>query len=199
MEHKSIKGDEIRKRKKSNIFVATVTIILLALIVWLIFLLKGKTTTSGDFPANIKTRSIVCGKDNAQYAYVGASESSKNTFRVIGVFNESKRLQKINFDYYVHFEDNDSAVAGESYIHHLFAKSLESNGLKYSELNNKFSVLNSKVDISLYATPDIINEYNAQYLLIKTHSEASDFSLTEDDFEHNYQSQGFICESTNEN
>ena len=163
------------------------------------YALKGRVTVSGEYPANIKTISMVCTKAGTSYPYTeaaGIEVSNENSIRVVGTFDTSKSLTKIALDYSAYFQDNPAAVNGEAHMHAALGKKLSEDGLSYSEFNNQFSIVDKKVILSFYATVDSINEDNYIYLLLPYATNNKKLPL--ETFSKHYAGKGYKCISTDQ-
>jgi len=190
------KQEPIFKYKKYLSRAAIVIVVMIAVLLLISFALKGKTTVSGEYPANIKTGAIVCNKNNASYPYIDAPDSESHrmgSVRIVGTYNESKIIEKIALDFTTIFNDKGEAEVGKAYMHGEFGKRLSADDLSFSEFDNNFSLVDKKVVVSLFAPIDKINEHNYQYLLLKS---KPDRNLLVNAFTQNYQGLGYNCVST---
>ena len=170
--------------------------VVLVLLIVLFFLLRGKNTVTGAYPASIKTSSVVCNNDKIPYPYTSHTNvgmEKEGSIRIVGTFSESKQVSKISLQYTTYFSDNASATSAEAHMHAAFAHHLKDNGLEYAEFDNYFSVVDKKVVLNLYAPFEKVNKANYQFLMLKS-IPSNGLSLSE--FEQTYKSQGFTCDST---
>ena len=177
-------------------------IIVLAIVVFIalafVYLMKGKTTVTGTYPASIKTGAIVCSKSKAQYPYVDYPESEGSTLgdaRIVGTYNEASIIQEIALDFSTYFESKDAAKIGEAVMHGEFGKRLTAEDLPYSEFNNKFSIVDKKVVMSLTASVDDLADNNYYFFLLPNNPKNG---ISIDKFKQNYANQGYKCVSTNQ-
>ena len=185
--------------KRYGLRIAITLAVMIFFSMTIVYVLKGHVTVSGEYPANIKTSSMVCTKVGASYPYTeatGIEVSKENSIRIVGIFDASKSLTKIVLDYSAYFQDNSVAVNGEAHMHAALAKKLSEDGLAYSELNNNFSIVDKKVVLSLYAPADNVNADNYTYLLLPYAT--TDKKILLETFSKHFAGKGYKCISTDQ-
>ena len=183
------------KRYASRFLIVLAVIGVFTLII--VYALKGNVSVTGEYPASIRTSSVVCNKTGITYPYTettGIEISKENSIRIVGTFDTAKSLTKIALDYSAFFKDNPAAVNGEAHMHAALGKKLSDDGLAYSELNNQFSIVDKKVVLSLYASADNINAKNYTYLLLPYAT--NDKKLPQENFSKYFENKGYKCVST---
>lgn len=188
------------KREKSvpTSKIIAISIVLLILVGAILFILgNGKTTVTGAHPANIKTYSIVCTKSSILYPYTAKADTPKeqgSTIRIVGVYGETKKIEKIALDYTVYYLNNADAINAESHVHAAFWARLAEDDFEHTLFDNQFSVIDKKVTLSFVAPVNEMTEKSYGYALLSANPNG-DLSLEE--FEKNYESNGYKCENTN--
>lgn len=185
--------------QKSHIPKGTIIfgVVLLVLAVVLFFALTGRSTVTGAFPASIKTGSAVCSKDKANYPFVDETDGPKHegTLRIVATFSESKAVQKIALDYTIYYSDEATATQDKPFIVTRFGKWLTDEKLPHDVFNNKFSLVDKKIVLSLVADLEDVDEKNYKYLLLSKNLGKS-LSLVE--FRKTFEGKGYKCTTTGE-
>ena len=185
------------KKSKKLVGIVVAIIIALAVVVLVVIATTGKTTETGAYPASIKTGSIVCTSNDAEYPYTSKSEAPKaqnSTIRIIGTFNESKIIETVALNYISYYLDSPTATSAEAHMHAALGEKLAEDGFGYSEFDNNFSIIDKKVTLSLLIPKDKLTDKSAGYVLLP--SSIPDAGLSIKEFSKNYESKGYKCTST---
>lgn len=184
----------MKKNQKSIIFrIVLVSIIVLSVVCLLFYALKGKTTSTGSFPAAIRTESLTCTAQKIPYEKLSTGSDAKSKTRIIAVFGDPGQLVKLSLDYTLEYDDEDSAKADEPRLYAIFAKNLANDGLAFSELNNKLTIHKNKVTLSLFAEQNDITMFSAPYFLLE---ENKPIPSVLNEFKNKYEGIGFVCSSS---
>lgn len=183
------KGD-----KKKFLKLACFLTFLLILGIIIFWFLHGKTTVSGNFPANIGAESLTCSKDNTAYEKAVYSGDAKTRARVTAIFDGTEKLRNLSLNYVVNTSSNSSAKNIEAILHHGFARNLSDDGYSFTEFDNKFSIIGNALDIAVYLGQNQLTEKSAPYFMLQNAS-----AVTLADYRKAYESQGFSCASTIDN
>ncbi|MBR3595096.1 hypothetical protein IKL45_02575 [Candidatus Saccharibacteria bacterium] len=191
---KSESLSEHNKKEKSEkshkvIKMASFLLFLVIIVIIIIWLLHGKTTTTGRYPENIHNDSLECVSNNIKYEKTSSIESSDSELKITTVFRDNGTLGSISLLYTLTYQSSVDAYSAEARAHAEFNKGLAASGFSSEKFANKFTLLDNKLLISLYATSKEINEYTYNYFLIDS---SNDFKTLEDIKEH-YKKQGFVC------
>lgn len=191
------KKKENKKKKNHKGIKLAVFLLFLAVIVFIIlWLLRGKTTTSGQYPANIRNESLVCESNSIIYEKVDNVHSDNRELKISMVFNDTKKLGSASLKYTLHFTSSEEAHSAEAVSHAQFNLALQALGYDAGKFNNKFSEIGSDLVITLNLTSDkSLDDATKSYFLVDY---AEDNRLPESlsDYRRNYESQGFTCVST---
>lgn len=174
-----------------------VLILVLALIVLIIiWLLRGKTTTSGRFPENVKNESLECNIANKIYDKTNNVSPANTETRVTMIFYGESEFSSINFRYTMHLASVKEAGEAEAITHVQFAENLGYSGLTYEEFNNKFTRIDNDLILSLYSSEKFKKDTAYEYFLINKDASTGAYPESLEDFRKNYESQGFTCKSS---
>ena len=158
--------------------------------------LHGKTTVSGNFPANITTESLACSSDGSTYEKVSYNGSLKNRARITIIFEGTESLRNYSLSYTMSFSSNAAAKSAEGVIHYNFGRDLSANGFGFSEFDNRFSIQSNELIISLYASKEDLARKNAAPFFML---EEGNHLATLVDYRTFLESINFTCRSTTDN
>ena len=194
-EQKSAKSDdENRPRRTRNLILLILFLVTVVLII--LWLLRGKTTTTGQYPENLKNESLVCMAANITPPKIDSIDSHDKEIKINIVFNGTEEMKRIYFTYTLIYGDEDEAYGNEAKSHAFFNKALAASGYQVDKFDNKFSRYNNKLSISLSAERNDIDEYSASYFMIVAQDNEVLKDQNLDWFKKNYETQGFVCESS---
>lgn len=162
-------------------------------LVW--FLMKGKTTISGNWPEPETSQSITCEIDNFAYPFFAYDKSTKKNIKINIIFNNDNlySIALINTLYY----DTENAIASSEAINHAsMGLSFADNDLDAESLGMSFSKLQDSLKMSLYAKKSEINNQSAKYFMLEKTS--ADGAYTFDEIKYLYENKGFNCKIINE-
>ena len=186
------------KRKKNHkVFKLVGFLLFLAiLILIIIWLLRGKTTISGQFPANVRNESLTCDSADIIYPEVDSVNSDNKEFKISMVFNGADSLSSASIKYTLHHDSNGEAHSAAAIAHAQFNIGLQELGFDSGKFNNKFSEIGSDLVVTLNATSKTeINETTARYFLLLPTGDGV-YPKTLPEYRDNYEMQGFSCVST---
>lgn len=189
------------KEKKTNknhrwVRLAIFLVALLLAVLFVIWLLQGETITSGQFPENVRNESLVCVNKNIVYEKVNKVDSPNKELKINMIFNGKNTLNSVNLGYTLIYDNDSEAYSAEAVSHAQFNLGLQALGYDAGKFNNKFSLIGNKLVIVLNATSsNIADKDTKQYFLIKSTDEAESPKNLEE-YQYNYESQGFACESS---
>lgn len=161
---------------------------LVILTVVLIWLLRGKITTIGQYPANIRNETLECVSHDLKYKKVSSAYSDNSELKIIIISHGDKGLSSASLLYTLVYPTELDAYSAEARAHAEFNNGLVAAGFSSEKFSNKFTLLDNKLVISIYATSEEINEYTHDYFLI----DDTDVK-TLDDYKAIYDEQGFKC------
>ena len=187
------KGTKRDKRfVKALIFLFSILIIDF-IIFWF---LRGSTKTTGQYPENVRNESLVCENPNIVYEKVNKINSDNKNLKISMIFLDEKTLSTANLEYKLVFSDYQEAYSAEAISHSQFNLDLQKLGYKSGNFNNKFSILDNELLISLnLSSRTSLDETTQSYFLINNKNNGG-FPETLEEYKHNYEDQGFSCVST---
>jgi len=195
---------ELNKKEKSKkehkavklvtflLFIATIAIIIL-------YLLHGKTTTSGQYPENVKNESLTCESSVITYEKTNNVNSDDKDLKISMVFAGAESLSSASLKYTLRFQSYEAAHSAEAISHAQFNLALQALGYDASKFNNKFSILDNELVISLSLGSDkTLDDTTRSYFLVD-YVEDDQLPRTLAEYKSNYEKQGFSCASTIDN
>ena len=169
--------------------------IIVIIIVWL---LKGKDLTSGQYPENIRNSALSCIKPEAEYEKAGDIDVKDKEVKINLIFNSSLELKKMSLIYTINHTSESEAYATEAVSHATFNKNLAASGYNVSKFSNKYARYDNKLIITLTANSSEIDEISAPYFMIALDDDYKVSARTLSDYRAMYESQGFVCLDTTE-
>ncbi len=195
---KGAKHAKKSKEKKNHKILKLVSFLLfLAIIaVIIIWLLHGNTTTSGQYPENIRNESLVCESNDITYEKVSRVNSDNKELKISMVFVGSDTLSSGSLKYTLKYSSYGEAHDAEAISHAQFNLGLQRLGYDSSKFNNKFSTIDNELVITLnFSAKSEIDDTTRSYLLLNYDSNDK-LPSTLPEYRQNYEQQGFACTST---
>ena len=179
-----------RKRMKYHRFLILFFFLLFILIVILIliWLLRGSKTISGQYPENVKSESLECVKDDIQYNKIDEVKPDNSQLQISMIFRGHQELSSIYLKYFLAFSDDVEAYSADAIANAQFNVGLSARGFDAGKFNNKFTLMDNTLTVTLHASPSEIDEYTKDYFLIDSETLSS-----VNEYKDNYEKQGFSC------
>jgi len=185
--------DEKSHRVRNLILFLTPAIIIVLIIIWL---LRGKTTTTGQYPANVRNESLSCLATDKAYEPANRTSSDNKELKIDMIFYGIEKLSSVSLKYTLTFASNEEAYSAEAFNHAGFNLGLQNRGFSSGLFNNKFSLMDNVVVLTLRADANELDEELArEYFLL----DRDELPETMSDFRRHYESTGFSCASTIDN
>ena len=161
----------------------------------MLWLLHGKTTTTGQYPANVRNEYLTCKSRDITYDKVSSIDSGDKEMKINMVFYGEETFNSASLQYTLKFNDKTEAFSAEAISHAQFNKGLAAIGLESEAFSNKFSLMDETLSIVIHTSASDINEITASYFLIFVDNDNKAPS-TISEYKSNYESQGFSCNSS---
>ncbi|MBQ2638155.1 hypothetical protein IJF89_00525 [Candidatus Saccharibacteria bacterium] len=185
--------NETTHRTRNLILSLALVIIIILIILWL---LRGKTTTSGQYPANIRNESLSCASTDKSYEPANRISSNDKELKIDMIFYGTEKLSSASLKYTLTFISNEEAYSAEAFNHAGFNLDLQNRGFSSGEFNNKFTLIDNTLVLTLHADADALSEDLArEYFLLSRNN----LPTTLQDFRQHYEAAGFACSSTIDN
>ena len=193
MEEKSSskQNDKIRT-KKVVMCVVGFLLIIAAVVLILIFLLRGNTTTTSEKIDGTTTTALNCISGYVRYPIFTYDNANRRELNIKMVFSGDD-LRTAALDYSLFYDDAEVIKASEAHNHAAMNISYSENGFRPDEFNTKYTMLDDRLRMNLYANGKEINEVSAKYFLIDAES---GMPKTLSEYRKNYAERGLKCETT---
>lgn len=192
------KKEKPEKKSHKGLKLAIFLFFIAAIVIVVLWLLRGKTTISGQFPANARSESLECVSSNIVYEKVNHINSDDKELKISAVFNGTESLSSISLKYTLNYASREEVVAAESRSHAQFGLALQDLGYTIEKFNNKFTMLDNSLVITLVINSrSEIDEVTRSYFLINEGANGS-VPTTLAEYRVNYEKQGFSCNATND-
>ena len=185
------KEDDERNHRVRNLVLFL--LLIGAIVIIVIWLLHGRTTTTGQYPANIRNESLTCISKEYILPKMSYLASADREVKINAIFDDSVGLKNISLIYTLNYATSDEAYGAEAKGHALFNQTLGASGFSVNKFNNKFSRYNESLIVSLFAEKPDLDEFSAPYFALETN-----FPTTILDYKHYYESLGFFCKVSGE-
>ena len=189
--------DEPKTKKNHRVLkLASILFFLFVVIIIVLWLLRGKTTTTGQYPENVKNESLVCASTELTPSKLSYIDSDNKEIKVSAIFHGASELKTMSLVYKLEYDSSDSAYAAEAKGHAKFNESLYASGYTVDKFSNKFARYGGTLSISLHILKNEIDEISAPYFMINVDEDKKVTLRTISDYQQNYEAQGFTCNST---
>lgn len=189
---KQTDGEKNHRARNLALFLALLAVIV-AVILWL---LRGQTTTTGQYPANIRNEALTCRSGTIVYDKVSNINSANKSLKISMIFTGEEQLSSASLEYALTFSSYSEAYSAEAVSHAQFNLGLQALGYDAGKFNNKFSILDNKLIITLSASSDKnLDDTTRGYFLIE-YTDGRELPKSLGEYRQNYERQGFACTST---
>ena len=181
------------KKDHKAIKLISLLLFLLIVVIIIIWLLHGKTTTHGQYPENLKNESLTCISNELIYPATPATVSEDRELKINAIFNGENHLSSINLSYSLSYQTTDDVVKAEALAHADFNRKLGKRGFSAGKFNNKFTVLNDRLVVSIYGNTSDITQETSDFFMIDSNTE---LPKTIWEYKKAFEATGFKCTST---
>lgn len=189
---KEEKENERRLNKKSIFALIAFILVLVFVVILIIFLLRGQTTVSGEYPEDVKDRSLVCRVEYLSYPIFTYDGSDKKDLEVSIIFGQSS-ARSISLKYNLYYSDAEKIKASEAINHAAMNKSFGADSLHADALGISYARLSDRMSTSLYSQFGKVDSVSAKYFMIDRYEDYSIPSSLEE-LKANYERKGFSCQ-----
>ena len=165
---------------------------LLIIVLVIIWLLHGKTTTSGQYPANVANHALTCEKDGIAHPKTEIDAEIPKHVKINMIFSGGDSLRTISLIYTTYHENYRAAEIAESWAHAAFNKNLHASGYEIDKFSNKFAIYDNELILNLYSTANGLDEFSLPYFMIEN-QDGSKLPKTMNEFRQIYETAGFSC------
>ena len=194
---KKEKVESMKEENPKTFRVICLLFFLAVIIITIIWLLHGETTTTGQYPENERSEYLECTANNIIYEKVAEVDSDKKELKISMNFSDAdNNFTSASLKYTLLYDTESEAYSAEALSHAQFNIGLVSLGYESGKFNNKFTLMGNKLMITLGLTSSKdITDATKEYLLIDEITEGIlPSSLNE--YRSNYEAQGFNCKSS---
>lgn len=187
----------LRKQNAGNPIILKLTgiaLIIIAIILVIMFLMKGSSIVVDNGISNMKSTALVCTSTIAKYPFFTYDDADSREMNVKVLFSGDEP-KSISLDYTLFYGDQSLAAASEAHNHAAMNISYATNGLGPDALNIIYTVLNDRMRTNLFINASDINDASAKYFLINSES-VRGLPKTLTDYQQNYAGQGLNCKVT---
>lgn len=192
MENGEVKKDN--RNTKKIIILVVFLVLIIGLVILIVNLLKDNVTTTTSDDKTVSSTSLYCKTDSKDLedAFFDVKDASDASQKIKVIFSH-KKIDTISYDSTLKFENYETAKKREAELHFQYGSHMQNNGKTMTDYSPNFSVDDTEVKISLFASLKQLNSETAKIFLIN----ASDSSLetySPKALAALYQSKGFTCE-----
>lgn len=157
----------MKKSLRKNYYaVGGVTLIILAIIAFVAFLLHGSSIiVSGGGNITI-THSVSCEGDGIKYPFGNSDGADKKTLSVKMVLNGDK-MSTISLVYKLYYDDISKIERARTNFNSTINKAFSEDGLEAGAFGATYSALSDNMQMTLYAKAKDIDEVASKYFLLE--------------------------------
>ena len=185
--------EQKRQKKKGNLglWVGLMFFVLLLVAVVLIlwFLMRGQTTTTGDWQEDERAEFLNCEAEGVSYPIFAYDGSDRKILKINAVFNNDK-LSTISLDYKLYYSGPNEVSASEARNHAAMNLSSQEAGLGPDIFNAHYTQFSDALEMILYAKASEITNVSSRYLMLDW---IGNNKYTKVDVQENYTSKGLNC------
>lgn len=194
------KKEKPEKKNRKGLKLAIFLIFIAIIVIVILWLLRGKTTTTGHYPENLRNESLECIAKDLVYEKTNQVHPISTEMRIVAIFYGESEMNSLNLKYSMRFQSDTDSAAAEAIAHVQFAENLSYSGLSYEEFNNKFTRLDNELVLTLYNSGGKMKQEPMYgYFLIEKNSDRDYYPNSLSEIRKNYESQGFTCKSSLDN
>ena len=176
---------EKEEQKNKGFYLAGFLLVVAAVILVIVFLMRGETRTYGEYADPESNESISCELEGFQYPFFTRDGAdSKLTKIKISFYNRG--IKSISLTQILSYS-SDELAAASSTINHAAMNNSFSNILGADALGANYNVSDGKMRFTIYVDEKDYNQLSKKYFLVN--GDPGDI----DDFAENYAEQGFDC------
>ena len=173
------------------VLVGTILLIIGAIAI-IAYFLTGKTVTTGEGMDEVRDAVVLsCKSTNFNYPFF-RYDNSESKLAVVDVrFNDDK-VQSISAKFTLSYDTEKGATDSKLQNQASLGIAFGADGLTADDLSTGCSIQGNDALISLYANANAYNDVTKKYFFVGD----IDIDSSIEEYDRNYQSQGFICTET---
>ena len=164
---------------------AGMTLIFIAIILTLIFFMRGSTAIIGNYPDHETLDSLSCVAEGIDYPTYVYDNSKRKSTKINATFNDNK-LTTISLVHILYYDDSRKVTDSEA-LNHAAVNIDSQNADIFSAHYSKFS---DAMSMTMYAELKDITNSTKKYMMLNL---ISADNLTKESVKWNYETQGFVC------
>lgn len=181
---------EEEHKKKSKVSVAEylgLGLIVLAVVLFLGFFLRGQTTVTGAYPGAVSDKTLSCNVHNISYPFFDSEPNKKDT--EVTVLFKGDEFKAISLKHTLYYNNEKEVKDSEAINHAAMGILFGQNGLEADAFSLAFSMQEDQLIYSIYANDSDFVGTAGRYFLANNLTKKSTF----ESFESKYKNQGFAC------
>ena len=164
---------------------------LISIVILLIFLMRGKTTVTGQYLDDVKNVSLSCEGVGLPYPIFTYDNSSQKKAKLNLIFSRDE-LKSISLVYNLSYSSLNSSTASKAHNHAAMNISFGKDGLNADNYSAVYSESETGLQMSLYATgSDLKSSVFKKYFFL----EGDTIANSPDTYQRAYESRGFTCKT----
>lgn len=180
--------NKILSTKPNNLVIIGILLLMVSVILFGMFFLRGKKTVSSSFSETHTDSALICSRTNLNYEFLEYNNSLKEETNIYLIFNQNNQARTISLKETLYYNSYDNIKHSEAWNHGAMNTSFAKSGLGADALGAAYSMQDDKLIISLYTNTEGLKLSALKYFLINDHA---DFS--KDALENHYTELGFTC------
>lgn len=183
---------ESKQRKMTtNMFIISLTLTLIAIVLFIVFNLKGEEKTSGDFVDIESAVSVTCEAEGVDYPLFDSSGATEKRITTKMVA-DGATIHDISLVNELYFGSEEAVIESRDRNHFSLNKSFEIDVLEPDEYDAMYSTFDDHYKVSLFASSGDINNKALKYFMLDE-LDKSDDGYSYSDAIDIYEKYGFKC------
>lgn len=178
------------KNRKNWLIVASLFLILLAIVITIVFLLKGSMVKTGEWNRMRTTETVTCESSKITYPIYKYDNTDNRLLKIITTF-ANNNLDKISLRYQLKYDDATLARKSDAENQAAMNHSFNDNGLEPYAFYAKYSNINNVFQMTLYAKSEDLNKDTLKYFMLDALKNTNDY--TKDSVVEAYTNKGLDC------
>lgn len=176
--------------RKDRLIITGLILVLIAIILAIIFFLRGKTKVTGEWSGTKSTETVTCESNEVIYPIYTYNNANNRLLKVIATFADGI-LDNISLTYQLKYGDLVLAEKSDAKNQAAMNFSFGDDGFGPYAFDAKYSNINGVFQMTLYAESENLNDEALKYFLLDNLKDTQ--SYTQDSVTKAYINKGLNC------
>lgn len=167
--------------------IAGISLTVTAVVLMILFLLRGEKVVGGQYPEPFHTKSLSCTKEDESYPFFRYDESTKKTIEVLGTFDDNV-IRAISLKYVLYYSNPEQIPISIAQNQAALNLRFQEEGLGNRAFSASYSDGGDKMTLTLFEDGTNLSAQKTKYFLVDG---VTDFSA--EGLEKHFTSRNYIC------